>query len=622
MYSRPAFLILLVSTILLIVFYFSSHKNSPSSIKETIAGIVEILNEEQIKKDSGFLPPFSFIERTGLYKSYVKMNFFGTYPKALLRHYFSVPDSNMFVSNFVSLSLLEAWEIGTIDLPLDQLEIAVNAILSFKDRNNNETDIYCFWHQELVEKYFVASPLNLIYGIEDFMKIASALKFVLDNTGFDNIYQEYVAPLVEEFSIYRDVFKIPSDSDDSSVNFALYARLYESREYFPDLYKNWTNVNSHLNETLQAYLKYSYKPFSNSLDTNLTDSRTYYFIRDFLKIHENDTNFSLISTWITNLSEDSIRYPEVGMPLHVNNVDLSVNTNSLFGLSHILLIHPELATPELLKLYSDVTELIVWAIDTELVLKRPDIAILYYPSVFDFYWFVARILSFLEKSDDSLKFPEMRNTKEKLAQILRTKGVSHITNLVKYDEKNQRVYWEDFLGTNDAYPTGEDRLFSTALALNIMIDSYSNYSNNTYLKLRDDTPKSIIDLIDQSTKFINEEILNDNYDKENAFFSGSIKGNSSTPFYYPVTFAEYINGSAINSSNIDFMKLTTGIPGVINETTYEYLLNKTWSGQPVPESFPGFNEKPFPYWSSPAMTYAMSLIGLSKYEAIINSRNN
>lgn len=48
-------------------------------------------------------------------------------------------------------------------------------------------------------------------------------------------------------------------------------------------------------------------------------------------------------------------------------------------------------------MYSDIIDLIVWGIESKIVINRRDIALLYYPSVLDFYWFVARTSQLLEK---------------------------------------------------------------------------------------------------------------------------------------------------------------------------------------------------------------------------------
>jgi len=43
-----------------------------------------------------------------------------------------------------------------------------------------------------------------------------------------------------------------------------------------------------------------------------------------------------------------------------------------------------------------VTRLLVWAIENEIAIKRPDLALTYYPSIMNFYWFVGRIILYLD----------------------------------------------------------------------------------------------------------------------------------------------------------------------------------------------------------------------------------
>jgi hypothetical protein len=44
-------------------------------------------------------------------------------------------DNNMFVTNFVLLGLIETADLGFIDLDIDSLTIAVESLLTFKDKN-------------------------------------------------------------------------------------------------------------------------------------------------------------------------------------------------------------------------------------------------------------------------------------------------------------------------------------------------------------------------------------------------------------------------------------------------------------------------------------------------------
>jgi hypothetical protein len=50
---------------------------------------------------------------TGTYKSYIHINFHGSFPLPDLRSLISIPDSNGFVTMFIDYFLLEAQSLGT-----------------------------------------------------------------------------------------------------------------------------------------------------------------------------------------------------------------------------------------------------------------------------------------------------------------------------------------------------------------------------------------------------------------------------------------------------------------------------------------------------------------------------
>ena len=97
------------------------------------------------------------------------------------------------------------------------------------------------------------------------------------------------------------------------------------------------------------------------------------------------------------------------MPIGVNNVDLSVTANTLFGITSLLLqvdleTAAEYFDEEIAQIYSDSTDLLVYAINAGYIQNRPDLALTYYPSEYDFYWFVARTYMLLKKNKDNLPF--------------------------------------------------------------------------------------------------------------------------------------------------------------------------------------------------------------------------
>ncbi len=69
----------------------------------------------------------------------------------LLREYFAIPDSNMFVTCFVASAILEASGLDMIDITPDHaasLESALDAVISFRDKNRMDgIPVYVFWPQ-------------------------------------------------------------------------------------------------------------------------------------------------------------------------------------------------------------------------------------------------------------------------------------------------------------------------------------------------------------------------------------------------------------------------------------------------------------------------------------------
>lgn len=75
---------------------------------------------------------------------------------------------------------------------------------------------------------------------------------------------------------------------------------------------------------------------------------------------------------------------------------------------------------------------------------RPDLALTYYPSVYNFYWFVARNVKYLNQFKDMIKYPEQEECRQLLTNIMRTEGTKQLLQLAKKDGDD--VYWEQFLG--------------------------------------------------------------------------------------------------------------------------------------------------------------------------------
>jgi hypothetical protein len=268
-------------------------------------------------------------------------------------------------------------------------------------------------------------------------------------------------------------------------------------------------------------------------------------------------------------------------------------------------------------MYTDMTDLIVWAIDTNLMDSRPDISLLYYPSVSDFFWFVGRTLFALTSAPTPLPYPELRDTMEKLSD-LRVTITQSITR--RRSAKGRQVWWDEWLGNYTGKSRGEDRMFSTSLAVNAILDLNTLKTSKNGRMWRPDVPMSVRSLMADAAEYIYENVGHSQM-CENAFFSGSVKiFPANLPFFYPATYSAYVNGTKVdpqhsNSTSVNSQLVYT-MNGFMDGESYERLTNESWFGMPTPKTFGGYNSNQgmtFPFWSSPALTYSMCVNALSKF---------
>ena len=173
-------------------------------------------------------------------------------------------------------------------------------------------------------------------------------------------------------------------------------------------------------------------------------------MRSFIEESESKGELSLVTTWAQSLSESRDNfYNHYTMPFDVNNVDLTVSVNVLYGLTAAVL--SDMQDPnswfddEAQMIYLNTTSLVMYEISNNFS-SRPDLALTYYPSVFNFYWFTSRILNLLN-SHDQLPYPVMQTVKRRMSSTMRGAGTNDI--LRRATRHNDFIYFDDFLGDND-----------------------------------------------------------------------------------------------------------------------------------------------------------------------------
>ena len=296
---------------------------------------------------------------------------------------------------------------------------------------------------------------------------------------------------------------------------------------------------------------------------------------------------------------------------------MSVATNTLFGINQFILSRTsaessEIFDAELQQMYSDIVDFIVYGVQSEIILRRPDIALLYYPSLYDFYWFVSRNVYLLEEYSGKLPYPVMQDALVKLKKLVRNEVTQQLFSMAQYDAQEDYIYWDDFLGDYANKTRGEDRLFSTAVALNALLDAWT-VPDAKCKRVWDNAPSKVRTEAERAGNYLADRIFTDSL--LNAFFSGSVKDPYiSLPFFYPSTFNQYLNGTNSDPHNVNDVstELISGVRGVLSREQYSAMLKQTWAGKPVPEKFQGYNPSLFIFWSSPAMTYSMTMLALGK----------
>ncbi|KAL9653326.1 hypothetical protein ABK040_001962 [Willaertia magna] len=639
--SFALFILFIIIQYCFINYSIQKKYSTVQNLKESIYKLNEKINEEQNLEDISFRTfPLRFAEQKGIYKSYIHLNMVGSdLENTMLRRYFKIPDMNMFVTNFILLAQLESQYLSNLTLiDSNRLNLAINAILSYKDKNFKETTpIYNFWPQQKVitpdgRILYSAFPKNLVEPIKEFGSLDKFLDIVLKSLGLGHL-AEKVDDIVATFQILSQAFHIPADYDDTSVNLALGGNLKHflninlnnNNLKYLNIINNWLNENKNVNELFNEYTKYAYHYNSTNIENTFIDPRSFYMLHSYFNSKKGEDEIILPMTWMMNINENINNYPNIAMPFNINNIDLTVLSNFLYGIiSHTIYISnlEYKNNLTLQKMLISTSKLIEYVILNKLELNRPDLILVYYPSIYDMYWFLSRTNYLLNNYNLLNHLKYFKEVNFILDNLLKNSVTKNLLNLVKCN--NEEAYWDDFLGDYNTTNYGEDRIFSTSLAINTLFDIWTIERVPTKREFINTTPQQVKDIINKGITYLNHYIFEYSSSKENAFFSGSIKGTNDYPFYYPMNVCNYLNGTKINP-NLDngdaiSSKLMVGVQGMIDENVYNGdLMKRKWFGGKVPvDGFKGFQYDEFPYWSSPGLTYSITQLVFTKYRNVYN----
>ncbi|XP_035824372.1 uncharacterized protein LOC101854700 [Aplysia californica] len=591
--------------------------------------------EEQAPEDIPFVPFEHFHRKKGVFASHIKQNFHGNLEMAEARRVMGVYDNNMFATAWITSSLMEAYLYSGAPKPsTKQLNMAIDSMADHHDKNKDyDNSLMTFWEQIFNKNtsYYQSTPYNLLEIFKEADKLPTeAIEALLEKLGLGSL-AEAIKQILEGKDGYMRAFHIPPDFDDTFVNMGLGSLLYAAKTDFPDAWKNWNNQNKNLTSAFDALRKYAYRPFSDDSDVNSIDPRTYLWIRKFLdEAKAQRKNVTLVPTWIQNIDEMRTEfYKGVGMPFQINNVDATVAANTVFGITSAVLnglVSPKvLDDPVIESLYHNTSALLAYEINTNMT-NRPDVALLYYPSQIEFDWFVAR--SFAVMDQKRRKGPLPRPIMETVYQILKSAVEGEMTKYIlskgKKDEQGG-IYYDDFLGDGDlthdnkTLVRGEDRIFTTAMAANALLYTWTTYNDTVKnVQWRAGVPQSVKDNVKGCVDWLTVNVLGINFDPWNAFFSGSYKGHTTIPFWYPANRFEFLNGTTIHDwTHFPHGTSLLAVRGYIDSQTYEAQLKQKHFGVPSPLVFHGYNDWSgfFPLWTSTGYTYSISLLVFSRYNS-------
>lgn len=626
--------------------YLDSHeenKNLEKNKNDLDSSIVKVFKRilnNQSKKDVSFrfMPP-RFEEYKGLFKSSIHINFLGKTEKednikTWMRRNFFCPDTNMFVTNFVVVILLEVSKMKEIDLKDEVIINALNVMLEFKDNNHPNSPIYSFWRQIKNGKYWSANPESMVTimknlpDMDKLIKIAKlfGLKKVVDF--FETFKQLWIG--------FQYAYRIPGDLDDTYTAVAVSAMLKDlNNTSFNNVwFSNTTNDN--LFELFESIKQFTYKPFNNTEEYSL-DPRTYIWIHDFVHTMKNRTDIQTIipTTWMWKWSWSLESNGFVNMPFNTNNVDLNVVGNFLFGIINTLIYNKDhellnkiAENKENVDLILTTIELFIWSVENDIVGKRYDVTILYYPSIWDYYWLISRssylITSYLDVNNYDQSYVHLRGLVEKIIlgnsrirDQLKTNMMNYLNKKVVVDENQAYVF--EFLGNYNGKTRNEDSLFSTGLVINSLINTWTNKRNNK-VSWDEDVSDSTKVLLKKLTNYVISKVNEKKPNRLGAFFSGSVHNSySSYPTFYPANFKKTLNGTDIPYEDFDKIPFdyTYAVNGYMSEEEFnDQKYNKTHFGRKTPLVPDDLNGSEFPFWSSQAMTDSIVLLALSKVKEL------
>jgi hypothetical protein len=505
------------------------------------------------------------------------------------------------VTSNVLETLVAASQLG-LSIPTRMFEDGVDAMLSHKDKNSpSSLPVFGFWNQKKTfvnnETVYKAYPSNINIPLDLLGKLGDILEAGAGKLGIKGDLRQLIDTANSFSKIGSSIFTIPPDADDTGCALGLGSQIQLLAEQGNKQFKKtaqlfWKGLDPEA-QALNLFLAYAYDPLSEDTDENVIDSRTYRWLRPFLHAKSKSVNsLKLVTTWFQRISDIQSEGKYQKMPFNVNNVDGSVAVNALFAMTNLLLNQPTTYGPQfnenVFQLYDDTASLVLYILKNNLIQLHAPSILLYYPSKFAFYYFVSRLAKSLENFDaektnlpiavSSLFIKWGVNFKDAM-RLYVTPQLLSLQKSVLSEKKTPFIVYDDFLGNADQHARYDDRVFSTSMAFNTLMNTWTvsntkrNNLDSKQLVWDKDTPLELLSNLNQTAAYLLSPEASAS-PLENAFFSASIKSVATLPMFVVTNYRKSLDGSQSLSCNQTLSQkssygFTFGVSGLIPEDEYE-----------------------------------------------------
>ncbi|GFN84642.1 hypothetical protein PoB_001114800 [Plakobranchus ocellatus] len=176
---------------------------------ELIRRLFDLTISQQTKEEIPLKLPLQLYRQKGVFSSAVKLYFHGKPEFAEARRLMNLFDNNMFVTAWVTSSLLEAYRLGDSPKPTEeQIMLALNSFQVHINKNKPYVNsAMTFWPQSFnsAKNYWNSAPVNLVVSSKNCALLQQHLTITKLNTFEDSYHsvQAYEANHRTETSLLK-----------------------------------------------------------------------------------------------------------------------------------------------------------------------------------------------------------------------------------------------------------------------------------------------------------------------------------------------------------------------------------------------------------------------------------